>query len=425
MVLILFREISMAQKQRSQRILNTLIADERGNFAIMAAICLPILLGVGGAAIEVARAMQIKADMQQVSDAAVLSATTKARLALQEVKEKELEDAANDSIAASGFIKDLPPTEQEEFFKGISISAAKTKTDKGEEFEVRSDISYTIKLNPLLSFIGHEHLTVSVSSKSKSSVNQGAALSLYLVLDRSGSMSFITDAKDTSRNICPNYTDKNWGSSEYAVMSSPCYINKITSLKMAVNMLTTTLQASDPSFDVGSTTQSQLIRTAAVAYNASAFAGQPMAWGTSLSLNYVNAIPSYPTGGTDAVSALTKAVNDLRKSNTSESNAHSKAGNTSFERFIVFMTDGKMTGESANWNSGIDDSVRQICATAKKDGITIFSVAFMAPSEGQNLLKACASSNTHYYAPEKMTDLVSAFGDIARKASSKLSTMTN
>ncbi|MFP3534707.1 hypothetical protein SB763_35740, partial [Burkholderia sp. SIMBA_042] len=78
--------------------------------------------------------------------------------------------------------------------------------------------------------------------------------------------------------------------------------------------------------------------------------------------------------------------------------------------------DGEMTGYSAAWNSGIDQAVRNTCDTAKKDGIKIFSVAFMAPDKGKSLLQYCASNLDNYYAPENMQQIVTAFGEIARKA---------
>lgn len=89
------------------------------------------------------------------------------------------------------------------------------------------------------------------------------------------------------------------------------------------------------------------------------------------------------------------------------------------------MTDGEMTGNSSSWSSSIDQTVRNTCDTAKKDGIKIFSVAFMAPDKGKSLLQHCASSLDNYYAPENMEQIVTAFGEIARKAAGSLATLTN
>lgn len=368
-----------------------------GNFAIMTAICLPVLFGIGGAAIEVARAMQIKSDLQSVADASVLSATTKARIALGKLKDEELKKSAGDYIASSHFASELTPEERDAFLQNIAIGTARTQTEKGEEFAVTAALSYNLQLNPLLRFIGQESLLISVESSAKSSFNNGAALSLYMLLDRSTSMGWATDKVG---------------------------VNKMAALKMAVNYLTDTLRDSDPSYSP-SGQASKLVRTGAISYNHNAFAEAAMAWGTKHTLDYANKLPAVPDGYTSAVNAMKAAIKALERKNTKEKLAHESAGNASFERYIVFMTDGEMTGSSADWSKSIDTQVRTLCETVKTDGIVIFSVAFAAPVNGQNLLKACASSTSHYYEPEKMTDLIAAFGDIARKASSKISALTH
>lgn len=388
----------MDDKQTVMQRLRSLPKAQGGNFAIMTALALPILLGIGGAAFELARAMQIKTDLQTVADSAVLSATTKARLALGKMTDAEMIAAANQYIAASSFAQEVPPEEKEHFVTGVGGSVTRNKTEKGEEFHVRSDISYAMKLNPLLSFIGHDYLNIAVSSTAKSSYNNGAPISLFMLLDRSGSM---------------------------VQNSGTAGVTRMASLKLAVKYLVETLQKSDPSFSASATPASQLVRTGAVAYNENAFKEETLKWGTSATLQYVNNMPDNPSGLTSAVNALKIATKALEKKNTTESAAHQAAGNASFQRYIIFMTDGEMTGSNGKWNSSIDASVRQLCTAAKADDIIMFSIAFQAPVKGKSLLEACASSTAHYYAPEKMEELVAAFGDIARKASSSISTMTN
>ncbi|MBP8937527.1 MAG: pilus assembly protein, partial [Agrobacterium sp.] len=43
------------------------LADTSGNFGIMTAILLPVLLGVAGAGLELANVMQVKADLQNTA----------------------------------------------------------------------------------------------------------------------------------------------------------------------------------------------------------------------------------------------------------------------------------------------------------------------------------------------------------------------
>src|SRR5690606_12600556 len=140
---------------------------------------------------------------------------------------------------------------------------------------------------------------------------------------------------------------------------------------------------------------------------------------------YVNALPSVPTGGTNASGAMKVAYDALKRASTTEATAHTAKGNRDFQRFILLMTDGEMTGSSSSWNSTIDNQVRNYCDQAKNDDIKIFSVAFMAPNRGKSLLGYCASATDYYFEPEDMGDLVSAFRKIGQKAADLTTRLTN
>ncbi|MBB4145988.1 hypothetical protein [Rhizobium rhizoryzae] len=72
----------------------------------------------------------------------------------------------------------------------------------------------------------------------------------------------------------------------------------------------------------------------------------------------------------------------LGRANHTEKNAHDAKKNKNFERFIVFMTDGEMTGSTGVWNKPIDDKVRGICDQAKADGIKVYaSLSWHLPKE--------------------------------------------
>jgi len=59
-----------------------------------------------------------------------------------------------------------------------------------------------------------------------------------------------------------------------------------------------------------------------------------------------------------------------------------------------------------------DTNLSQICATARQNGIVIYTVAFEAPYAGQQALKDCASSPGHYFDVDG-TDITAAFTAIA------------
>ncbi|WP_367353944.1 vWA domain-containing protein [Agrobacterium pusense] len=399
------------------------LTDKSGNFGIMTAILLPVLLGFAGAGMELANVMQVKADMQNTADSAALAAATEARLKKGDLTDEQIKEIAKGFIAAQ-MEKSLTEEEKKKLEENSPTSITTTENARGKTYTIETTINHQVQLNPLLGFIGAKTLDLSVTGTAKSTVNKGAPISMYLALDRSGSMSFKTDTVNAAKKSCPNYTASNWGKSEAQVTSSPCYVNKATSLKTAVGFLVATLNKADPTYTANGS--SQLVRTGASVYTHETYAAQPLSWGTSSVVSYVDKqIPEFPTGGTDARSSLNAAYNALKKANPDEAKAHKTQGNESFERYIVLMTDGEMTGNSASWNSSIDQSVRTTCETAKKDGIKIFSVAFMAPDKGKALLQYCASSADNYYAPENMEQIVTAFGEIARKAAGSIATLTN
>lgn len=399
------------------------LADTSGNFGMMTAILLPVLLGVAGAGLELANVMQAKADMQNTADSAALAAATEARLKKGELSDEQLKQIAKAFIAAQ-MEKALTEQEKKELEQNSPTNITTTENARGKTYTVETTINRRIDLNPLLGFLGAKTLDLSVTGTAKSTVNKGAPISMYLVLDRSGSMSFKTEKVDGNRTSCQNYTADNWGSYPNLKKTAPCYVNKARSLKTAIDFLVATLKEADPTSTASG--GSQLVRTGASVYTHESYPTQAISWGTNGIVSYVDKqIPEFPTGGTDATSGLEAAYNALKKANTAEANAHAVQKNESFERYIVLMTDGEMTGYSATWNASIDAAVLKTCEKAKKDGIKIFSVAFMAPVRGQTLLKNCAFTEENYYAAENLEQIVTAFGEIARKAAGSVATLTN
>lgn len=64
--------------------------------------------------------------------------------------------------------------------------------------------------------------------------------------------------------------------------------------------------------------------------------------------------------------------------------------------------------------SSADDRLHDICEAAKEQGIVVFSIAFEAPTEGQEALLDCASSPSHYFAVEGI-EITETFHAIARQ----------
>lgn len=413
-----------------------LAANEGGNFAMITAILLPVTLGVGGIAVDLTNVMREKAEIQNIADAATLAAASK--MSKDDITEAEAKKMAQDemlgqyisSLRASGMPEDALLATKTELQKNMDTNATISSTGGvNKAFEVRMSLKANVQLNGLTRVLGFQSIPISVSSVA-ASAREGNALSMYLVLDESGSMEWDTTTVDP---INPTKTLTGWHSCQFGTCwgnyQTTNYVTKIAALKTAAGvMMTELLKSAAP--DVTSTNLQEeeakkLIRVGAVSYTHETKKEQKPAWGTTTAKNYVVALPVKPEGGTDASGAMAAAFADMQKANSTEETQHKAKKNFSFSRFIVLMTDGEMTGYSNAWNKGIDDKVRAACAQAKADGITVFTVAFMAPDKGKSLLQNCASNKESYYESSNMNDLVAAFGDIGRKAGKTQTRLTN
>lgn len=399
--------------------LSRLFRDRSGNFGMMTAILLPVLVGGAGMALDLTNIMMSKTQMQEAADAASLAAAT--ALASGEAAD----DAAAEALAKKFFIAQmanyLGDDEAAKLAGATAIDAATTTTGTGKNYTVKVGSTYGLPLTPLMGVLGYQTMNIAVSGTSTSGTsNKRGGLSMYLALDRSGSMSFKTE--ETKPGTCKNYTEENWPNP--LDEEDPCHIRKIEALKTASNALLNSLSAIDPN--------NNLVRTGASSYTDTTQAAKAMDWGTDHVRGYVDALPDKPEGGTNASGAMKRAYEALtsKKDNNgnslnNESKEHKDKKNNEFQRYILLMTDGKMTGNSSIWKESIDEDVLKQCDAAKSDGITVFTVAFMAPIEGQNLLQNCASSPETYFEPETMAGLIAAFDAIGKKAAKEGTRLTN
>ncbi|SMF06071.1 Flp pilus assembly protein TadG [Xaviernesmea oryzae] len=413
-----------------------LLRDRGGNFGVMTAAMLPVLLGVAGMAIDVTNAMQERNRLQALADAATLAAAS--AMADKDMTETEAVDAANTFLFAQAEAeckatgKSAEECQEEIAARGENTATeaeTTTTSDNGEAFEVRMTTSYDVPLSGLSSVLGFRTLRVTVSSSAQSS-RKGNALSMYLALDESGSMAWDTT---TINSVQPTkqeaYNCGNIWQPKTCYRTINNYLTKMESLKAAAAVLFSELKKAAAPETTDPTLQEikaqALIRIGAVSYDDKTKKEKVPAWGTKSAGDYVNALPKVPDGGTDASGAMKVAYDALASTNTTETAEHAKKDNTSFGRFIVLMTDGEMTGNSNTWNKTIDDKVQVLCKQAKDDGITVFTVAFMAPEKGKALLSKCASGEDYYYESDDMEELVTDFGDIGRKAAKTATRLTN
>jgi Flp pilus assembly protein TadG/uncharacterized protein YegL len=392
-----------------------ILSDRRGNFGLMSAILLPVSLGVGGFAMDLTNVVQMKSELQGAADSAALAAASS--MAFKGTSKDDAIAMAktflNSQVAS--YLSNGTKTDTELAADktalgnaaniGVTTSGSATS---GQTFDVTVKTYYDVPLNPLTQFIGYKTMRVAVSSTSQSATESKNALSMYLVLDRSGSMAWKTDTVDSSKSSCVNWTEDNWGKSNVKA-TSPCYVTKINSLKIAVNSLVSTLKTADP--------DTKYVRTGAVSYNSDMQSPSAVAWGETAMNSYVDALVA--DGGTDSSAAFNKAYTSLNDSAGTENAAHLAKNGQVPTKYILLMTDGE------NSSTAADTKTKTYCTNAKAAGIKIYTVAFMAPTRGQTLLNACSSGDGYYIAAEDATELVAAFKYIGEKASQSMTRLTN
>lgn len=380
-----------------------LLADRGGNFAATTALLLPVLLGIAGVSIDYMRMSHERNRVQDATDSAALAAAS--ALAAKGYTEDQARALAlsflRGQMAAAGSTVDetaeANPDPNAPFSSAPQIEIVQTPlSGNAKKFTVSIQARYTVGLTGFTKVLGVDDPEIVAFSKTTSQTAAMSALSMYLVLDKSGSMAEASNS--TYTYSCGTRRRPKTCTGTYT---------KIESLKIAVETLTTTLDTSDP--------DQKYVRTGAVSYNDRMQTPSDLAWGTSAALTYVKALQA--DGYTDSSKAFQKAYDSLVDSG--ENGEHLKKNSQVPKKFIVLMTDGENNRPNA------DTETKKYCDKARADNITVYTVAFMAPKAGQELLSYCATSASNYFAAENTAELVSAFKSIAEKASQLSTRLTN
>lgn len=387
----------------------TMWRDRGGNFGMMTALLAPLLFAVGGVSIDMANMLMSKNQLQDATDAAALAAASalvsKEQPSIEAAQEIARKFLRTQVAGAPSVAETESGADSED--DGVDVGISETQNGAtGKTFKVTVTAKQIVNFNAMTRLLGQDRVTLETSSTAESATESKNALSMYLVLDRSGSMAWKTDTINTAKKSCPNYTESTWSKYPNLKATSPCYVAKIDALKTAASDLFAQLEVADP--------DSTYVRTGAVSYNASQDTPGDIAWGVTNTALYVNALEA--TGGTASGNAFKSAYQKVTAS--AENTAHASKNGQVPTKYIVFMTDGE------NNYTSEDTLTKQWCDTAKANKVEVYSVAFMAPSRGQALLKYCASSTSHYFEAEEAADLVAAFKAIGERASAMVSRLT-
>jgi Flp pilus assembly protein TadG len=382
--------------------MSRLLRDRGGNFAMMTAILLPVTIGAASLAIDISDAVLSQRQLQEASDAAALA--TAAALA----------DGKIDTAGATAFAKDFVAGQMANYIgdtaalkNATTATATKTTSGTTTSYNVSVSSSYSMQLSGLAQVAGFKTTNIGAASNTASGNSQTqGSVSMYLALDKSGSMG--DDTKTSHTYTCGHNNNK----------TCTDYYTKIEALKIAAANLFAQLDSADPSHIY--------VRTGAVSYDIVEYTASQLNWGTSSVASYVNALEA--GGGTNSSGAMNTAYTSLTAKNNAGNDAedaiHQAKTKQTPKKYIVFMTDGDNNNDK-NGGRSYDTLTKATCNEAKAKGIEIYTIAFMAPTGGQALLHYCATDDSHYFQAEKMEDLLAAFKQIGAKASNQITRLTN
>lgn len=360
----------------------------KGSFAVATALILSILLMCVGLALDAGSAYQTRDRLQDAVDAAALAAS-----AVMSENGSSVEKAR---AAALNMLKgQLSASGELAYLVGSTVNITQTApTNRTETFTAEVIGKFELPPGPFQAFFTAPNVVFSVAGRATSGVQLNEPISVFLILDRSGSMQWVTSVIDPTQNACNNYYDWNWPKPNY---QRPCYVTKIEFLKKAVGTLIDELQAADP--------ERREIRVGGISYND--FWDRPLLpeWGTEGIRRYVSELRA--GGGTNAVFPWQKA--NVIMTGSAEQEAHLAKNGGKPRKYIIFMTDGK------NDYYFLDNTTLELCNNAKAAGITVFTVAYMAPPEGTRLLAGCASGPEYTFVALETQQLLAAFKTIGQR----------
>ncbi len=372
----------------------------------MTAIAVPVLAASAGVAIDVSNMMVSRSQLQEATDAAALATAT----ALTNGASQDDAQKLATNFVSGQMANYLSQSQTDAGTLASNVQITPTTDSGSTSYAISVSASYSMPVNGMTHLLGFNTVGISASSSSaggSTAATTGTAsknpLSMYLVLDRSQSMSEDTDTTYTFS--CQKTTGSGRNKKTITTTCTDTY-TKIESLKMAVQTLGTQLSNADP--------KSQYVRTGAVSYNNAQDNPTALAWGTTGVTDYVNNLT--PKGTTDSSQAMQTAYNALIA--PSENQAHLTRNGQVPSKYIVFMTDGDNNQPNA------DSKTRATCDLARAANITVYTIALMAPSNGQALLRYCATTPENSFTPENAGDLLAAFQTIGLQASKKITLLT-
>ena len=398
-------KIPMRDTRPQESILKRFRRENSGMSAVVFALMMVPMLGVVGVALDFSRANSLRGKLQAAADAAALAAGKK-----YDGTETERRKIAQDVFKANA--------EHLGFVNTYTLVYTDIAKGDGARVDVSADIPTTIS-----GILGINTVEVAVRAET---VIGGADMEIALVLDVTGSMGGqkIQDLKAAASEavdiLLP--TTNASGKTRISLVPYSSAVNAGPYAKKA---------SSNPSFEcVTERGGSQKFSDASPNSGKMGAASSYCPAQSVVPLNYDPAvlkstINSFQASGSTAghlgvawsYYTLSPKWGGIWPAKAKPANY--KAPKT--RKIAILMTDGEFnTAYTPGWSSA--NFAEEICNQMRKDGITIYSVGFQAPTQAEKTLTDCASNANNggklFYSASNGAELKAAFADIAKSIQS-------
>jgi len=352
--------------------------DQDGNMAMILAIALIPICMVIGLSFDMQRARQAKNSLQVAVDAASLAAARQMQkniYAVDTVKSVAL-DYFHADLASSHSVTCPDPT--------ITIDT--------EEYLVLIDAKCTMPTT-FAGFMGQENWELGAAASAKSTVTR---IDLALMLDVSGSMagSRMTALQTSAKEAVDVLLAPDTGNGG----------------RIALAPYSWSVNAGDFAEDaVGDDWvgyQAGICPTAEIT---------PLTQDAELLHTQIDALTADgSTAGHIGIAWSWYLISDDWDNFWGNTGANDNNG-VSVTKAVILMTDGAFNQAYSADEGSSEDQAEAICDRMKTAGVVVYSVAFQAPTAGQEILADCATSADTYFEAETAEDLSAIYHTIASK----------
>lgn len=387
--------------------------DDSGAVAIIFAITLVVVVMIGGMALDYARGISTRTDIQAAADAAVLAAvrakSEDGNLGLGQLKQ----------IARDYFDRNYGDTINIDDFQLVDDGNGAYRIEVATEMQTS-----------LLNVGGLADMNLSVSSSAMTS--QSGPLELALVLDNTGSMSGnkLTSLKTAAKDLIDTMlTDVGSDQTKIALVPFGMYVNV-----GEANANASWMSVSDPDDWNGCAgsrahplnVQDGSYGTDSVPGLLDTSCGEEI---TSLSSNKSELNIAINNMGADGWTYIPSGLAWGWRVLSSE--APFTQGKTQDEmtdeggtKAIVLMTDGENTRSPSypdhdGWDTDLANTITsELCGNVKDQEVVIYTIAFeVTDLPTKDMLKNCATKTDYYYDASNSSELAEAFSTIAGELS--------